>query len=94
MRSALFLAWFFLLTLVMGIVFLPLLGAILAAIISLAGAGARFPGKGPPPGVEDTLTEKGPHHHAEPIDEPAGVIHATLPAIGYLLGSSINDRIR
>ena len=60
-----------------AIVFLPLLGAILAAIISLAGAGARFPGKGPPPGVEDTLTEKGPHHHAEPIDEPAGVIHAS-----------------
>jgi hypothetical protein len=25
---------------------------------------------------------------------PAGVIQATLPAIGYLFGSSISDRIR
>ena len=33
-----------------AIVFLPLLGAILAGLIALAGARARFPGEGPPPG--------------------------------------------
>ena len=32
-----------------AIVFLPLLGSILAAVIALAGARARFPGEGPPP---------------------------------------------
>ena len=32
-----------------AIVFLPLLGAILAALIAIAGARARFPGEGPPP---------------------------------------------
>jgi NADH-quinone oxidoreductase subunit L len=31
-----------------AIVFLPLLGAILAAIIALGGARARFPGHAPP----------------------------------------------
>jgi NADH-quinone oxidoreductase subunit L len=66
-----------------AIVFLPLLGAILAAIISLAGARARFPGEGPPPGVEDTLTDKGPHLHPEPIDEHAGVIHASHHEDGH-----------
>jgi NADH-quinone oxidoreductase subunit L len=60
-----------------AIVFLPLLGAILAAIISLAGARARFPGKSPPLGAEDNVLDKGPHLHAEPIDEAAGVIHAS-----------------
>jgi hypothetical protein len=37
-----------------AIVFLPLLGAILGGLIALAGARARFPGKAPPPGLEDT----------------------------------------
>jgi NADH-quinone oxidoreductase subunit L len=37
-----------------AIVFLPLLGAVLAAIIALTGAHARHPG-GPPPGVEDHI---------------------------------------
>jgi len=36
-----------------AIVFLPLLGAILAGLIALAGARVRFPGKGPAPGGED-----------------------------------------
>ena len=36
-----------------AIVFLPLLGAILAALIAVAGARARFPGEGPPPGEEE-----------------------------------------
>jgi NADH-quinone oxidoreductase subunit L len=45
-----------------AIVFLPLLGAILAGLIALAGAHARFPGKGPAPGGEDHATDHGPHH--------------------------------
>jgi NADH-quinone oxidoreductase subunit L len=74
-----------------AIVFLPLLGAILAAIIALAGARARFPGEGPPPGVEDITADTGPHHHAdthvgaafhnthdEPLDHGHG--HAAEPA--------------
>jgi NADH-quinone oxidoreductase subunit L len=42
-----------------AIVFLPLLGAILAGFIALAGARARFPGKGPVAGADH-----GPHHGA------------------------------
>ena len=34
-----------------AIVFLPLLGAILAGVIALVGARARFPGKGPVAGA-------------------------------------------
>ena len=47
-----------------AIVFLPLLGAILAGIIALAGARVRWPGEGPPPGAEDDATDHGPHHGA------------------------------
>ena len=45
-----------------AIVFLPLLGAILAGVIALVGARARFPGKGPVAGIEDTTADHGPHH--------------------------------
>ncbi len=45
-----------------AIVFLPLLGAILAGLIALVGARARFPGKGPAPGGEDHATDHGAHH--------------------------------
>ena len=45
-----------------AIVFLPLLGAILAGLIALAGARARFPGKGPAPGGEDHATDHGATH--------------------------------
>jgi NADH-quinone oxidoreductase subunit L len=55
-----------------AIVFLPLLGAVLAGIIALAGARSRFPGEGPPPGAEDTITG-GVHHHDAPA--AGGVIH-------------------
>ena len=58
-----------------AIVFLPLLGAILAGIISLAGARARFPGEGPPPGVEDDATDHGPHHPEPGLHEAGAVIH-------------------
>src|SRR4029078_2040121 len=52
-----------------AIVFLPLLGAILAGLIALAGARVRFPGKGPAPGGEDHATDhdarhRGPVSHA------------------------------
>jgi NADH-quinone oxidoreductase subunit L len=53
-----------------AIVFLPLLGAILAALIALAGARARHPGGSPIPGTEDHATghpPTAPHRaHAEP----------------------------
>src|SRR5438128_2081902 len=68
-----------------AIVFLPLLGCIVAALISLAGARARHPGADPAPGAEDHTTDLGPHqgggapsargdhaviHHATHEDHP------------------------
>src|SRR5690242_16580370 len=58
-----------------AIVFLPLLGAILAGLIALVGARARFPGKGPSPGAEDTTTDHGPHHGGPGV-HGGGVIHS------------------
>ena len=58
-----------------AIVFLPLLGAILAGIIALAGARVRWPGEGPPLGAEDDATDHGPHHGAPSAHGDAGVIH-------------------
>src|ERR1700682_651620 len=60
-----------------AIVFLPLLGAILAALIALAGARARCGGEGPPSGMEDDATDHGPHHSAAPAHEGGAVIHAS-----------------
>ena len=57
-----------------AIVFLPLLGAILAGIISLAGAHARFPGKGPVAG--DTMADHGPHHGGPGVHGDA-VVHSS-----------------
>jgi NADH-quinone oxidoreductase subunit L len=45
-----------------AIVFLPLLGAILAGLIAIAGARARFPGDGPPPAAEEYAPEPVTHH--------------------------------
>ena len=59
-----------------AIVFLPLLGAILAGVIALAGARARFPGKGPVAGAENTATDHGPHH-GEPGVHGGAVIHSS-----------------
>ena len=68
-----------------AIVFLPLLGCIVAALISIAGARARHPGADPAPGAEDHATDLGPHtgggapsahgdhaviHHATHEDHP------------------------
>src|SRR5256714_305456 len=44
-----------------AIVFLPLLGCIVAALIGLAGARARHPGGGPAPGAETHAHDQGPH---------------------------------
>src|SRR5579871_2931033 len=44
-----------------AIVFLPLLGFIIAGLISLAGARGRFPGADPAPGAENTTHDHGPH---------------------------------
>jgi NADH-quinone oxidoreductase subunit L len=59
-----------------AIVFLPLLGAILAGVIALVGARARFPGKGPVAGAEDTAADHGPHHGGPGV-HGGGVIHSS-----------------
>ncbi len=68
-----------------AIVFLPLLGAILAGLIALAGARARFPGQAPPPGLEegasypahDDHAHDAHAHDAHDVHGDAGVIHHT-----------------
>jgi NADH-quinone oxidoreductase subunit L len=72
-----------------AIVFLPLLGAILAGVIALAGARARFPGKGPAPGGEDHGHLHGaahgaaahPSHHETEVHAPAAVGSRTAELI-------------
>jgi len=59
-----------------AIVFLPLLGAILGGVIALVAARARFPGKGPVAGAENTTADHGPHH-GEPGVHGGGVIHSS-----------------
>src|SRR5712691_4102388 len=44
-----------------AIVFLPLLGFIIAGLISLAGARGRFSGEDPSPGAESHATDHGLH---------------------------------
>jgi len=44
-----------------AIVFLPLLGCIIAAIIAIAGARGRHPGGNPSAGAEDHAHDRGPH---------------------------------
>jgi NADH-quinone oxidoreductase subunit L len=48
-----------------AIVFLPLLGAILAGLIALFGARARFPGQAPPSGDEEGAPAHVVHAHTE-----------------------------
>ncbi|HEY5305528.1 MAG TPA: NADH-quinone oxidoreductase subunit L [Pseudolabrys sp.] len=67
-----------------AIVFLPLLGAILAGLITLFGARARWPGKGPPPGAEEDTKDHSPHHHAPSGHGGAGVIdHSHIESDAY-----------
>src|ERR1700712_1329291 len=60
-----------------AIVFLPLLGSILAAVIALAGARARHPGANPPAGAENTATDHGAHHHEPGVHGGAAIHHST-----------------
>jgi len=75
-----------------AIVFLPLLGAVIAGLITLAGAHARHPGANPPPPHDDHAAALAPEHvhgapqphtaHAE-IDHPSAETHGiVLPAAG------------
>ncbi len=59
-----------------AIVFLPLIGAILAGLISIVGARARHPGGGVAAGAEDHTRDHGPHIH-EPLPAHGAVIHAS-----------------
>src|SRR5450631_3013314 len=66
-----------------AIVFLPLLGAILAGLIAIAGARARFPGEGPPPGAEEgaAASDHGTHaEHAHAAHADDGHGHAPAAA--------------
>src|SRR5687767_6345295 len=89
-----------------AIVFLPLVGAILAGLISLAGARARFPGGSPTPGAEDHAGEdvhagagRGAHDasavihpsHSEP--HAGGVHDAHHPAEPAAAGSRAAEAI-
>jgi NADH-quinone oxidoreductase subunit L len=58
-----------------AIVFLPLLGFILAGLISLAGARARFPGGSPAHGAEDSAHDHGPHATPPSPRSGGGTIH-------------------
>ena len=62
-----------------AIVFLPLLGAVLAGIIALAGAHARYPGGPPPQGAEDHIVgQTAEPPHGMPSGRPgAAAIHAS-----------------
>src|SRR5574340_298006 len=66
-----------------AIVFLPLLGAVLAAIIARAGARARCPGEGPPPGAENTATDTHAAHLAPGTESGAVVHHAPHEEHGH-----------
>ncbi len=81
-----------------AIVFLPLLGCIIAGLVALAGARARFPGADPARGGEDGAHDHGPHgggaprvggdhavvHHASHEPEP----HVP-PAVGSRLSEAV-----
>jgi len=60
-----------------AIVFLPLLGFILAGIISIVGAHARFPGAEAGHGGEDSAHDHGSHAGPPAVGGDAGVIHAS-----------------
>ena len=60
----------------LAIVFLPLLGAILAGLIALFGAAAVLPGEGPPPGMEEDATDHGPHTHEQQPHGGAAFAHS------------------
>src|SRR5216684_1811871 len=59
-----------------AIVFLPLIGCLIAAAIALFGARVRHPGGEPPAGAENHAYDHGPHHRA-PAVAGGGVIQAS-----------------
>jgi NADH-quinone oxidoreductase subunit L len=63
-----------------AIVFLPLLGAILAGLIAIVGARARFPGEGPLPGEDDGGHASPQVAHAAHDDTHAHAAHGHEPA--------------
>src|SRR5919198_6300790 len=63
-----------------AIVFLPLLGAIIAGLIALAGAVARHPGGGSMHGAENTTRDLGPHHGG---GAPSPHASSVLPHTGH-----------
>src|SRR5437016_290314 len=61
-----------------AIVFLPLIGALIAGMIALGGARARHPGGSPAPGAENHAAGPVPEGHAHGAPSPHGdhaVIH-------------------
>jgi NADH-quinone oxidoreductase subunit L len=61
-----------------AIVFLPLLGAILAGVIAITGAHRRFPGGGVARGAEDHAHDHGPHaSDGAAVPDHAAAIHAS-----------------
>jgi len=58
-----------------AIVFLPLLGFLLAGVITLVGAHQRHPSGEGMHGAEDTAHDTGPHGGPPPVGGEAGVIH-------------------
>jgi NADH-quinone oxidoreductase subunit L len=64
-----------------AIVFLPLLGCVLAGLIALIGARARCPGEDPAPGAEDHTHDLGPHTGggAPTLHGAHGAIHPATP---------------
>jgi NADH-quinone oxidoreductase subunit L len=60
---------------IQAIVFLPLIGALIAGVIAIIGAHARNPSGDT---VEHAEHDSGAHgHHAVPVNDDAGVIHAS-----------------
>jgi NADH-quinone oxidoreductase subunit L len=64
----------------LAIVFLPLLGAVIAGMITLVGARNRLPGEDPPPPHDDhaaPLVPEGHGHGALALHAPKSIIRAT-----------------
>jgi NADH-quinone oxidoreductase subunit L len=88
-----------------AIVFLPLLGCIIAGIVSLVGARGRWPGEDPAPGAENHLVDLGPHHgggapspHKEhSVIHPSAVEDAHVehepPAIGSRFAEAVTTTL-
>ena len=63
-----------------AIVALPLIGAIIAGVITLVGARNRFPGANPPPPHDDHAAPLVPEDHARAAPSPC-TAHAVSPRL-------------